>query len=101
MSRDERLARLGRTCDELAAAIDGSSDALLSRRPGTANWAAKEVVCHLRDIEEILILRFYMMLGTEEPEFLVLGERSSHGSNRRGHVTCHQQVASDLQRISV
>ena len=74
MSREERLGRLTRTYDELAAATVGRDDAVLSRRPGTGNWAAKEVLCHLRDIEEIFILRFYMMLGTEEPVFLVLGE---------------------------
>jgi len=69
-----RLERIGRTPDEIAAAIQGTTDAVLSRRPDTKNWSAKEVLCHLRDIEELFMLRFHMMLGTDEPTFLVLGE---------------------------
>jgi len=46
-----RLERIARTADDLAAAIGGRNDAVLSRRPDGKNWAAKEVVCHLRDLE--------------------------------------------------
>ena len=67
----ERMERMG---DEVAAAIHGQSDALLARRPGPASWSAKEVVCHLRDIEELFLLRFRTMLALDEPTFLVLGE---------------------------
>jgi hypothetical protein len=74
LSRDERLTRLERTPHELADAIASRTDAALSRRPEAKSWAAKEVLCHLRDIEEIFMLRFYMMLGTSDPVFLVLGE---------------------------
>ena len=70
----QRLQRLARTPDDLAAAIHGVSDPVLSRRPGPKKWAAVEVVCHLRDIEELFMLRFHQMLGTEDPVFLVLGE---------------------------
>lgn len=52
--RGRRLQRLTRTADELAAAIKGQSDGVLSRRPDAKNWAAKEIVCHLRDTEEAL-----------------------------------------------
>ena len=73
-SIEQRLQRLGRTADDLAAAIHGQSDAGLSRRPGPKKWSAKEVVCHLRDIEELFMLRFHYMLGTDGPIFLVLAE---------------------------
>lgn len=68
------LERMERTADEVAAAIDGQSDAALSRRPAPASWSAKEVVCHVRDIEELFLLRFRTMLALAEPIFLVLGE---------------------------
>jgi len=55
--REQRMARLTRTADELAAAIKGQSDAVLSRRPDAKNWAAKEIVCHLRDTEEVFATR--------------------------------------------
>jgi len=63
-----------RTANEIAAAIADRSDPTLSRRPQAASWAAKEVVCHLRDIEELFMLRFRTMLALDDPIFLVLGE---------------------------
>jgi hypothetical protein len=57
------MRRLTRTADELGAAIKGQSDAVLSRRPDAPNWAAKEVVCHLRDAEEVFGARFEQILA--------------------------------------
>ncbi len=64
------LERMERTVDEIAAAIHGRSEATLSRRPAPTSWAAKEIVCHLRDIEELFMLRFRTMLAMDEPKFL-------------------------------
>ncbi len=71
---EQRLQRLSRTPHDLATAIRGRTDDALSRRPDARNWSAKEVICHLRDIEELFMLRFHMMLGTDEPTFLTLGD---------------------------
>ena len=71
----QRLARLERMPEELAIAIQGQTDTTLSRRPDARNWSAKEVVCHLRDIEEQFILRFRTMLAMDDPKFLTLGDR--------------------------
>ena len=68
------LERMKRTADDIAAAITGQSETAVSRRPAPASWSAKEVVCHLRDIEELFLLRFRTMLALDEPTFLVLGE---------------------------
>jgi uncharacterized damage-inducible protein DinB len=65
---EQRLERMERTPDELAAAIHGRSDAVLSRRPDARNWAAKEVVCHLRDTEELFMGRFEAILSMDEPK---------------------------------
>ena len=70
---EQRLERIERTSGELVALIHGQSDADLSRRPDRKNWAAKEIVCHLRDIEELFMVRFQTMLAMDEPKFLVLG----------------------------
>ena len=51
--REQCMQRLTRTADEFSAAIKGQSDAVLARRPDGKNWAAKEVVCHMRDTEEV------------------------------------------------
>ena len=61
----ERLKRLARTPDELAAAIRGKSDDILARRPDAKNWAAKEVVCHMRDTEEAFMQRFQAIMATD------------------------------------
>src|SRR5207247_1516326 len=46
----------------------GRDDAILSRRPDGKNWAAKEVVCHLRDIEEMFMGRFGLILAMDDPK---------------------------------
>jgi DinB superfamily len=63
--REQRLQHLTRTADELAAAIKGQSDAVLSCRPDGKNWAAKEVVCHLRDTEEAFGARIEQILAMD------------------------------------
>ena len=64
----DRLKRLERTADELAAAIRGQSEAALARRPDAKNWAAKEALCHLRDTEELFMGRFDLIKALDEPK---------------------------------
>jgi uncharacterized damage-inducible protein DinB len=65
---EARLARMTRTPDELAEAIRDQSDAVLSRRPDSKNWAAKEVIYHLRDTEEVFLVRFVAIVQNDEPK---------------------------------
>ena len=65
--REQRMKRLERTADELAAAIRGHGEETLSRRPDAKNWAPKEIVCHLRDIEEAFFLRFQTIVASDNP----------------------------------
>lgn len=67
------LERLQRMPDDLAHAIRDRNDATLSRRPAAGSWSAKEVVCHLRDIEELCMLRYHAMLSMDEPRLFVVG----------------------------
>jgi uncharacterized damage-inducible protein DinB len=64
---EQRIKRLERTADELTAALRGQSDAALSKRPDAKSWAAKEVVCHLRDTEEFFMLRFATLMAVDNP----------------------------------
>ena len=59
---------MSRTADDLAAAIRGQSEAALVRRPDGKNWAANEIICHLRDIEEVYFVRFHSMLSNDDPK---------------------------------
>ncbi len=53
----QRLEHMTRTADDLAEAIRGQTEAVLVRRPDAKNWAAKEVICHLRDTEALATFR--------------------------------------------
>ena len=75
---ESRLKRLEETPGDLAKTIAGRSDAVLSRRPLPNKWSAKEIVCHLRDIEELVIVRFHLMLVMEEPRVFVAGVSPSN-----------------------
>jgi hypothetical protein len=69
--REQRMQHLTRTGDELAAAIKGQTDAVLSRRPDAKNWAAKEVICHLRDTEEVFGARLEQIVAMDvEPKLV-------------------------------
>lgn len=65
---EQRLGRMSRTADDLAAAIRSESEAALVRRPDAKNWAANEVICHLRDIEEVYFVRFHAILANDDPK---------------------------------
>jgi uncharacterized damage-inducible protein DinB len=66
----ERLKRLEGTADDLGATIRGQNDAALSRRPDAKNWAAKEVICHLRDTEESFMGRFEQIAAMDDLKLL-------------------------------
>ncbi|HSR10994.1 MAG TPA: DinB family protein [Thermodesulfobacteriota bacterium] len=67
---DEALKQMAKGPEEFAAAVRGVSDAVLSKRPDEKNWAAKEIICHLRDTEELFISRLQMIMAMDEPKFL-------------------------------
>jgi hypothetical protein len=69
----DRLSRLRQTPGELDEAISDRDDAALGRRPDASNWSAKEILCHLRDVEELFQLRFHTIVALDEPRILVLG----------------------------
>ena len=72
-SIEVRLRRLQHTPGDLEQAIAGKSDSELSRRPQPDSWAPKEIVCHLRDVEELFQIRFHTVVALDEPRILVLG----------------------------
>ena len=70
---DALLPRLRRASDVLTEVVRGHGEARLSRRPGAGSWCAKEIVCHLRDVEELFLVRFMTMLAMDEPKILAFG----------------------------
>ena len=68
-SRAVRIERLSATRDELPALVRGVDAAVLARRPSPDAWAAVEVVCHLRDLEESFHERLALIVAADEPRF--------------------------------
>jgi hypothetical protein len=82
-SPDERLARLARTPDQLAALLAGRSESALARRPAADAWAPVEIVCHLRDAEEMFGQRFGTILAMDDPILTEAGPADRWASDRQ------------------
>ena len=68
--REERLARIARTANELTGAVRGADAARLGRRPAPKSWAPTEVLCHLRDNEEWFLERMRFIVAMDLPRFV-------------------------------
>ena len=68
----EQIQRLSRTANDLAALLGGKPTPILTKRPAEKAWAATEVVCHLRDTEELFFGRFQTILTNDEPKLLAI-----------------------------
>jgi uncharacterized damage-inducible protein DinB len=64
---EEQLSRMSRTAEDLAAALRTRPEAV-ARRPAENSWAAIEVLCHLRDTEDLFLSRFQAILAENEPK---------------------------------
>jgi hypothetical protein len=68
--REERLARIARTPDELTDAVHRADAERLARRPAPKSWAPTEVICHLRDNEEWFLERMRLIVAMDLPRFV-------------------------------
>ena len=82
-SQDERLARLARTPGEAAEALAGRTPSALARRPAAEAWSPTEIVCHLRDTEELFGQRFETVLANDEPALVEAGPADRWASERQ------------------
>ncbi len=81
--RAQRTQRLTRTADELAAAIKGRGDDELSRRPDDRSWSAKEIVCHLRDTEEVFGARIQQIVAMDVDPALIVSNPDRLAEDRQ------------------
>lgn len=80
---DERMRRLARTPDQLAAAITGARAPALGRRPSATSWAPVEVLAHLLDSEELFAARFEAILTMTEPALYEAGPADRWAEERQ------------------
>src|SRR5256712_3416879 len=96
---ETNLERMERTADDLAAAIKGQREAALSRRPDPKSWAAKEVVCHLPDTEEVFMGRFQLILSVDEPKlFPPAPDLADRWAEDRQYLRCDVERALETFR---
>jgi len=67
----ELLSALRATPDTLAGLLVGiSEDQARSAKGGDENWSVVEVICHLRDAEEISLQRTIAMRDQDDPQII-------------------------------
>ena len=82
MGRERLFALLGGLPSRVNALVAPLSEAQLIWRPQRDEWSIKEVLCHLRDAEEIGGLRMRRIV-TEERPFLPAFDQDAYARDRR------------------
>lgn len=82
MTRDQLLARLAGYPSKLYSVIAPLSEEQLSWRPADGGWSVKEVLCHLRDGEEVRAQRMRRMVEENEP-FLAAFDQEAYARDRK------------------
>jgi uncharacterized damage-inducible protein DinB len=73
VSARSSLESLERTPREIDEAIRDRPDDELGTRPAEHAWSVREIVCHLRDVEELFQERFHTIVALDEPRILTFG----------------------------
>ena len=63
----QALAHLRQTPQQVAALLEGLSDAVLERQPADGGWSIRHVITHLRDAQLLVDDRIQLMLAEENP----------------------------------
>ncbi|MEY2478317.1 MAG: hypothetical protein QOG87_3632 [Actinomycetota bacterium] len=67
MDRAELITKYADGAAQVAAALDGITDAELDRRPAPGEWSAREIVHHLADSETNSYIRLRRLLAEDAP----------------------------------
>lgn len=63
----QALVHLRQIPEQVAALLDGLSEAALERRPADGGWAIRHVITHLRDAQLLVDYRIQLMLAEDNP----------------------------------
>lgn len=103
--RDRLLWNLRSLPNELADLIGDFDDATLRWRPIPNKWSVKEILCHLRDLEEVYLARYKLMLSEHNPllpavdqDRLVI-ERDYINAEAKGALNAFRTLRDEVTRL--
>jgi hypothetical protein len=63
----QALTYLRQTPEQVAALLEGLSDAEMDRQPADGGWAIRNVIAHLRDAQQLVDYRIQLILAEDNP----------------------------------
>jgi len=72
---EELIQQLAATPERLARALKGKTPEQLEKRPVPGEWAAREILAHMRAVDDIVTSRIYMLLARDMPPLVAFDER--------------------------
>jgi hypothetical protein len=72
---EKMVQQLAATPERLARAFKGKTPEQLEKRPAPNEWAATEILAHMRAVDDIVTSRIYMLLARDTPPLVAFDER--------------------------
>ena len=73
-TRWDMLSRLQETPKAVAALFRGASEAVVRRKPAPETWSMLEVLCHLRDVEQLFVERYGKIANRDRPQLRMIDQ---------------------------
>ena len=73
-TRWDLLWKLKAMSSALAAVITGVSDDVLRRKPAPEKWSMLEILCHLRDVEQLFVERYGKIANHDRPALRLIDQ---------------------------
>ncbi len=102
-ARQRQIAMMRLTCDTLGHVIGGlSAEQARELRDGVDGWSIVEILCHLRDFDEIFYQRALLMLNEEQPQLPAYDHEAmaiERGYQRQDLKAAYQELRRSRQRF--
>jgi DinB superfamily len=73
-TRWDMLSKLQETPKAVAAIFRGASEAVVRRKPAPETWSMLEVLCHLRDVEQLFVERYGKVANHDRPQLRMIDQ---------------------------
>lgn len=73
-TRWDMLSKLQETPKAVAALFRGASEAVVRRKPNPEKWSMLEILCHLRDVEQLFVERYGKVANHDRPQLRMIDQ---------------------------